>query len=79
MFPPVRFPCYYGIDTPSSEHLIAARMDIAALKENIGADSLEYLTLDDLIEAIGLPACRLCTACFSGEHLNGGGCNELGL
>lgn len=77
--PPVRFPCYYGIDTPSSEHLIAARMDISALNENIGADSLAYLTVDDLIEAIGLPLCRLCTACFNGEYLNGGGNNELGL
>ena len=77
--PPVRFPCYYGIDTPSSEHLIAARMDISALKEDIGADSLAYLTLEDLIEAIGLPPCRLCTACFDGEYLNGGGSHELGL
>lgn len=77
--PPVRFPCYYGIDTPSSEHLIAARMDISTLNESFGANSLAYLTIDDLIEAIGLPSCRLCTACFTGKYLNGGVSSELGL
>lgn len=41
--PPVRYPCYYGIDTPSSEELIAAQMDIPELCEKIGADSLRYI------------------------------------
>ena len=67
--PPVRYPCYYGIDTPSSEELIAAQMDIPELCEKIGADSLRYISCDELCEAIGLPLGELCTACFDGYYL----------
>ncbi|MCC8057330.1 amidophosphoribosyltransferase [Cloacibacillus sp.] len=67
--PPVRYPCYYGIDTPSSEELIAAQMDIPELCEKIGADSLRYISCGDLCEAIGLPRGELCTACFDGNYL----------
>lgn len=67
--PPVRYPCYYGIDTPSSEELIAAQMDIPDLCEKIGADSLRYISCDELCEAIGLPRGELCTACFDGNYL----------
>ncbi len=67
--PPVRYPCYYGIDTPSSEELIAAQMDIPELCEKIGADSLRYISCDELCEAIGLPLGELCTACFDGNYL----------
>ncbi|MCD8163865.1 MAG: amidophosphoribosyltransferase [Synergistaceae bacterium] len=67
--PPVRYPCYYGIDTPSSEELIAAQMDIPDLCEKIGADSLRYISCGDLCEAIGLPRGELCTACFDGDYL----------
>ena len=67
--PPVRYPCYYGIDTPSSEELIAAQMDIPELCEKIGADSLRYISCDELCEAIGLPRGELCTACFDGNYL----------
>ncbi len=67
--PPVCFPCYYGIDTPSSDELAAAQMDIPALCKKIGADSLEYLTCQQLTEAIGLPSSELCTACFDGSYL----------
>lgn len=70
--PPVCFPCYYGIDTPSSDELAAALMDIPSLCRKIGADSLEYLTCDELAEAIGLPRSELCTACFDGNYLDNG-------
>jgi amidophosphoribosyltransferase len=70
--PPVRFPCYYGIDTPSRMELAAARMNIRQLEREVGADSLEYITEEDLVEAIGLPAMDVCTACFSGEYMEGG-------
>jgi len=72
--PPVRFPCYYGIDTPSSEELIAAQMDISTLQKNISADSLEYITCDEMAEAIGIPKCELCTACFDGTYLEPNEC-----
>ncbi|WP_455594492.1 amidophosphoribosyltransferase [Cloacibacillus porcorum] len=67
--PPVRYPCYYGIDTPSSEELIAAQMDIPELCEKIGADSLRYISCEELCEAIGLPRGELCTACFDSNYL----------
>ena len=66
--PPVRFPCRYGIDTPNADMLIASHMDIKTLCSHIGADSLEYVNENDLINAIGLPSCKMCTACFSGKY-----------
>ncbi|EHM10161.1 amidophosphoribosyltransferase [Thermanaerovibrio velox DSM 12556] len=67
--PPVRFPCYYGIDTPSSEELAAARFDLDELSRQIGADSLGYIDVKDLVQAIGFPEERLCTACFDGRYM----------
>ncbi|HPJ24966.1 MAG TPA: amidophosphoribosyltransferase [Synergistaceae bacterium] len=67
--PPVRFPCYYGIDTPTSEELAAARMDLPALGKLVEADSLSYISKDDLMAAIGIDPCRMCTACFTGEYM----------
>lgn len=69
--PPVIFPCYYGIDTPSSDELAAAQMPVPELCEKISADSLEYLNCNDLAESIGLPLSELCTACFDGSYLDG--------
>lgn len=66
--PPVRYPCYYGIDTPTSEELIAAQTDLPSLCSKIGADSLEYISCSDLCSAIGLPPEELCTACFDGNY-----------
>ena len=67
--PPVCFPCYYGINTPRSDELAAAQMDIPSLCRKIGADSLENLTCQQLRDAIGLPSSELCTACFDGSYL----------
>ncbi len=77
--PPVCFPCYYGIDTPSRVELAAARMDIKELQKKIGADSLQYITEEDLITAIGLPKSELCTACFTGEYMEGEEPDDLEL
>jgi amidophosphoribosyltransferase len=67
--PPVRFPCFYGIDTPSSGDLPAAKNSPEDMARTVGADSLRYLGRDDMIEAIGLPPDSLCTACFDGNYL----------
>ena len=62
--PPVRFPCYYGIDTPTRVELAAAKMNLRELEREVGADSLAYITEEDMIDAIGLPADTVFTACF---------------
>ncbi len=67
--PPYRFPCFYGIDTPTRQELIAARVkDIEQIKEFVGADSLGYLSLSNLIKAVDLPKRCFCTACFDGRY-----------
>ncbi len=67
--PPVAFPCYYGIDTPSRKDLVAAKIPAEQLREFLKVDSLFYLSRKDLIESIGLPADELCTACFDGHYM----------
>jgi amidophosphoribosyltransferase len=66
--PPMRWPCYLGVDTAPIEQLIAARMSVAEICEHIGADSLGYLSEAGLVEAIGLPPSTLCNACFHGRY-----------
>lgn len=65
--PPLAWPCYYGVDIPSREELIASRMSIDEIKEHIGADSLGYLSLQGMHDAVGRDG-PICHACFSGEH-----------
>lgn len=66
--PPVRFPDFYGIDTPEQKELIAANHTIEEIRQFLGADSLYYLSLEGLIESIGLPKEELCTSFFTGEY-----------
>lgn len=66
--PPVRYPDFYGIDTPSQKELIAANMPISKIKRFIGADSLYYLSYKSLIKATGLPESVFCTSCFTGNY-----------
>jgi amidophosphoribosyltransferase len=66
--PPMINPCYLGIDTARRHELIAAQMDVPGICEHIGADSLGYLSLEGLIDAIGLPASTFCDACFTGNY-----------
>ncbi|MCF0248539.1 MAG: amidophosphoribosyltransferase, partial [Synergistes sp.] len=67
--PPVLFPCRYGIDTRKEETLAAVRMTLDELCKKVGADSLDYLTEEDLAAAIGMPEDKLCTACFTGKYI----------
>ena len=66
--PPVRWPCFYGIDFATRAELIAGHLPTPDICASIGADSLGYVSLDGLIEATGLPAGRLCRACFDGQY-----------
>ncbi len=65
--PPHRWPCFYGIDFPSREELIANKMDHQAVEEFLNVDSLGYLSLEGMLRAIGNGG-RFCTACFSGKY-----------
>ena len=66
--PPVRYPDFYGIDTPRQEDLIASRMTVEEVSNYMGADSVHYLSYKGLIKAIGLPEKNFCTSCFTGEY-----------
>jgi len=65
---PVKFPDYYGIDTPDQSALIGASKSVSEICESIGADSLQFLTYNGMIKAIGLPEDKLSTSCFTGEY-----------
>jgi amidophosphoribosyltransferase len=66
--PPVRWPCFYGIDFASRAELVANGVDADGIRRSIGADSLGYVSLEGLVAASEQPKSRLCTACFSGEY-----------
>ena len=66
--PPVRWPCFYGIDFATKEELLAHGADTEAIRASIGADSLGYVSLDGLVEATTVPGDRLCRACFDGDY-----------
>lgn len=65
---PITGPCYYGIDTPSREELIAANLEIDEIARHIGVDSLGYLSLDGMLSAVPNGPGGFCHACFSGEY-----------
>lgn len=66
--PPVKFPCYYGIDTPTREELVANQKNLDELREFIGANSLKYLSLEDLRKCVKHPG-NFCQACFNGDYI----------
>ena len=66
--PPVKWPCFYGIDFASRAELIANGMSIEEIGQSLGADSLGYISEDGMIEATEQPRERLCTACFTGKY-----------
>ncbi|PVY97722.1 amidophosphoribosyltransferase [Actinomycetospora cinnamomea] len=66
--PPVRWPCFYGIDFASRAELIANGLDEEGVRRSVGADSLGYISQEGLVAATDQPRSRLCTACFSGEY-----------
>ena len=65
--PPLRFPCFFGIDIPTREELISNRFDPAGIAREIGADSVTFLSLEALRGCVDNPG-DFCTACFSGEY-----------
>jgi amidophosphoribosyltransferase len=66
--PPVRWPCFFGIDFATRAELIAGQLSPEEICASIGADSLGYVSLAGLIEATTLPESRLCRACFDGQY-----------
>jgi amidophosphoribosyltransferase len=66
--PPVRFPDFYGIDTPKQDELIASHKTVAEICKFLGATSLHFLSLESLIKSIGLPADHLSTSFFTGIY-----------
>jgi len=65
--PPITGPCFYGIDTPTREELIASTHTIDQIRDHLGVDSLGYLSLEGMLNAAG-PEDRYCHACFSGQY-----------
>jgi amidophosphoribosyltransferase len=66
--PPVKWPCFYGIDFATRAELLANGLDLEGIRRSIGADSLGYVSLPGLIAATEQPANRLCSACFDGQY-----------
>lgn len=63
--PPIKFPCFYGIDFPSRKELIANELSVGKIAKFIGVDSLKYLSIDGMLSCNGKD---FCTACFSGNY-----------
>jgi amidophosphoribosyltransferase len=66
--PPIRWPCFYGIDMSTREELVASDQDVDGVRRFVGADSLAYLSLGGLVRATGAPGDAFCRACFDGEY-----------
>jgi amidophosphoribosyltransferase len=66
--PPIRWPCFYGIDMSTRDELIAVDRSVREIREFVGADSLAYLSLDSVIAATRAGKGALCRACFDGEY-----------
>ncbi|MDQ3908469.1 MAG: amidophosphoribosyltransferase [Acidobacteriota bacterium] len=66
--PPTVSPCYYGVDTPNSDELIAAQMSVEEICRFVEADSLGYLSLEGMLAATGLPSNSSCVACWTGRY-----------
>ena len=66
--PPIKWPCFYGIDMPDQDSLIGARMSVDEIRSHVGADSLAYLSLERTLDATEIPRDSFCTACFSSDY-----------
>jgi amidophosphoribosyltransferase len=66
--PPTAWPCYYGIDTPRREELIAAQQSLEEIRTFVGADSLAYLSIDGVKRSLSEPAETYCMACWTGHY-----------
>jgi amidophosphoribosyltransferase len=66
--PPIRYPCFFGVDMATRQELIAAQKSIPEICDFIGADSLGYMSVEGLIESVALPRDNFCLACFTGDY-----------
>ena len=66
--PPIRFPCYYGVDFPTKEELLANNRTLAEIKDFLEVDSVGYLSLEGMLSCASLPKDHYCTACWSGKY-----------
>jgi amidophosphoribosyltransferase len=66
--PPIRNPCFYGIDFPTSQELIAHNRTVEQIREFLEVDSLAYLSLDGMLSCMNRPKEHYCTACWSGNY-----------
>jgi amidophosphoribosyltransferase len=66
--PPIQWPCYYGIDTPTRKDLIAASHSVDEIRRYLGAESLGYLSLEGMLKATGSDPAQFCHACFTGNY-----------
>jgi len=66
--PPTISPCYYGVDTPRRDELIAAQHSVDEIRDFLGADSLGYLSLHSLRAAVRDDAGKFCTSCYTGSY-----------
>jgi amidophosphoribosyltransferase len=66
--PPIQWPCYYGIDTPTRKELIGSSHSVDEICKYLGADSLGYLSLDGMLKATGSDPAHFCHACFTGAY-----------
>ncbi|MDP2659781.1 MAG: amidophosphoribosyltransferase [Dehalococcoidia bacterium] len=66
--PPIRYPCFFGVDMATRAELIASRKSVQEIATYIGADSLGYLSVEGLVKAVGLPGGDFCLACFTGAY-----------
>jgi amidophosphoribosyltransferase len=66
--PPIRYPCFFGVDMATRWELIAAQKTVPEIRDFIGADSLGFLSIDGLIKAVALPKDIFCMACFTGDY-----------
>ena len=71
--PPIRYPCHYGVDMSTREEMIAHGRTVDEIAAELGADSLAYLSLDGVYEAVGTPREAHCDACFTGDYPLGDG------
>ena len=66
--PPIKAPCYLGIDMPTREELMASEKSIEEIRRMINADSIGYLSIEGLIDSIGIPRRNLCLGCLTGKY-----------
>jgi amidophosphoribosyltransferase len=66
--PPIRFPCFYGVDFPTKEELLANNRNLEQIKEFLEVDSVGYMSLEGMLSCASLPADHYCTACWSGRY-----------